>query len=130
MTNMSRVLFIGAIETHECVKNILLAWRPACQLFMVSGIETLFDFTALEQIRVAILHDSLSVDEIQNCAAYVRHHWSDARILLIHMRTDVLDDPLYDERIQPEASADELLDALEWMEADMHANSAKKLLDG
>lgn len=117
MTCTLHVLFVGSIETHEPVWKALFTWRPTCRLLTASGIANLSDFSASENVSVAILHDTLSVDEMQNCSTYIRHHWSYARILLIHSRADVLDDPLYDERILPGASAGTLLGMLERLEA-------------
>jgi len=113
MIGSLQVLFVGTPETHWHMRNSLLAWQPGSKPLMTSGVIELSDLLLSERVCVAVLHDTLSEIELKSCAAYIRHHWSCACILLIHERADMLDDPMYDERIQPNPSPTTLCAAIE-----------------
>jgi hypothetical protein len=44
---------------------------------------------------------SVGLSEVSHVAAYVRQRWPDAKILLLGESCESLDDPLYDDRVNP-----------------------------
>lgn len=106
------VLSIGTLESNNLIRDVLLA-RNRCQLFVASEVWDLSVFLASAKVDVAILHGTLSAAEMRSCSVYIRHHWPSAGILLIHADADILDDPMYDERIEPNSSPEKLLNVIE-----------------
>jgi hypothetical protein len=110
------VLSIGSPESNGFVNESLLS-RTNCRLFAATCVWELSAFLTSGTIDVAILHNSLSAGELRSCAIYTRRHWPNARILLIHEGVEILDDPMYDERMLPDSSAETLLAMIEWLAA-------------
>lgn len=108
------VLSIGSRESNGFVREALLS-NTNCRLLAATCVWDLSGFLTTGRIDVAILHNSLSAAELRSCAVYIRHHWPSARILLIHVRVEILDDPMYDERMLPGSSAPKLLATIEWL---------------
>lgn len=110
MITTLHLLSIGARESNELFRESLLS-RADCRLLTAKGVWDLSAFLTAGKIDVAILHNTLSPGELRSCAVYIRRHWPCTRILLIRARVEILDDPMYDERIMPGSSA-ELLFAI------------------
>jgi hypothetical protein len=116
MVNTLYVLSIGSSESNEAVRDALLS-RARCQLFSATSVWDISALLVSDKIDVAILHSSLSTAELRSCAAYIRHHLPAASILLMHAKSDILDDPMYDERIETDPTPEVLLAVIEKMSA-------------
>ena len=116
MINALHVLSIGTPESNGIVRDALLS-RAKSQLFSATSVWDLSAFLTLGRVDVAILHNVLSAAELRSCAVYIRHNLPSACILLIQAESEVLDDPMYDERIEPGSSKESLLTAIERLAA-------------
>lgn len=116
MINTLCVLSIGSTEASNRVRDVLLT-RTKCRLFAAAEVWDLDAILASGRMDVAILHDTLSAAEMRSCSVYIHHHWPNARILLIHAHAEILDDPMYDERMRPDSSPEELLAMIEQLAA-------------
>lgn len=115
MITTLHVLSIGSVESNDLVRDVLLS-RTKCQLFAAASVWDLSGVLT-SGVDVAILHGTLPPGELRSSAHYVRHHWPAARILLIHTQVEILDDPMYDERMSPDLSAETLLSVIERLAA-------------
>jgi hypothetical protein len=120
------VLSVGSINSNNFVRDVLLS-RTKCRLVAATSVWDLSAILASGKVDVAILHDTLSPGELRSCAVYIRHHWPAAQILLIHARVEILDDPMYDERMPPDLSAETLLSMIERLAASSR-RSARSVL--
>lgn len=116
MIDALHVLSIGTTKSSNIVRDVLLS-RTRCWLFVARKVWDLSAILASVNIDVAILHGRLSAAELRSCSVYIRHHWPDAKILLIHAHTKILDDPMYDEQMRPDSSAGALLTMIEQLAA-------------
>jgi hypothetical protein len=116
MMTTLHLLSIGSPESNDLVRDVLLS-RTRCQLLAAASVWDLSAILPSVKIDVAILHSTLSPGELRSCAAYIRHHWPHAKILLIHGTVEILDDPMYDERIPPGSSSEALLAMIERLAA-------------
>jgi len=116
MLTTLHVLSIGPPESNYAVRDALLK-RSKCQLIAAAGVWDLSALLASGKVDVAILHGTLPPGELRSCAAYIRHHWPTARILLVHAHADFLDDPMYDERIPPDSPVEVFLAMVERLAA-------------
>lgn len=112
MITTLHVLSIGSVDSNGLVRDILLS-RTGCQLLVATCVWDLSGLLTSGKIDVAILHSTLSPGELRSCAVYIRHHWPETKILLVHEQAEILDDPMYDERIPPESSAKGLFTMIE-----------------
>jgi len=110
------VLSVGSLNSNNFVRDVLFS-RTKCRLVAATCVWDLSVIPASGKVDVAILHNSLSPEELRSCAVYIRHHWPAARILLIHAQVETLDDPMYDERMSPDLSAETLLSMIERLAA-------------
>jgi hypothetical protein len=62
-----------------------------------------------ESFDIAILHDTLTQCEVRKASEYTRRRWPRAKILVISVEAEILDDPLYDEWMAPGLSPEFLL---------------------
>jgi hypothetical protein len=122
------VLSVGPLNSNNFVRDVLLS-RTKCRLFAVASVWDLSAILAPGEVDVAILHDTLSPGELRSCAVYIRHHWPAAKILLIHAQVDILDDPMYDERMSPDLSAETLLSMIERLAASSRRSGRSVLSD-
>ncbi len=116
MLTILHVLSVGSAGSNDSVRDALLS-RAKCQLIAAADVWDLSALLASNKIDVAVLHDTLSPAELRSCAAYIRHHWPVAQILLIHAQAEILDDPMYDERMLPGSPADSFLIMIERLAA-------------
>jgi hypothetical protein len=66
-----------------------------------------------ESFDIAILHHTLSQREVRDASEYIRRRWSLAKILVICVYAEVLEDPLYDEWVTPGLTSRILLAMIE-----------------
>jgi hypothetical protein len=59
-------------------------------------------------IELAVLHCTLSPFELERASVTIRRRWPHARILVIRLGEDFLNDALYDQRIVPPVAPSEL----------------------
>jgi len=116
MLTTLHILSVGTPESNDFVRDALLS-RTKCQLMAAASVWDLSALLVSDKVDVAILHGTLSPAELRSCAAYVRHHWPAAQILLVHAHADFLDDPMYDERIPPGSPMDVFLTTIERLAA-------------
>lgn len=116
MITTLHVLSIGSPESTGLVRDALLL-RTKCCLAAATCVWDLDALLASGKVDVVILHNTLSRGELRSCAVYSRHHWPGATILFIHGDEEILDDPMYDERIPPGSSAETLLATIERLAA-------------
>lgn len=83
------------------------------ELSMIPEYRQLWIIPRQEAIHLAILHDTLHSFELDETARLIRHHWPEARILLISTEEGILDDAMYDDRIEPAASPQDLLSVID-----------------
>lgn len=105
MTTPLVVLSLGTQESNNSIHDELFP-RKECQFFAATSVWDLSAILTSAKVDVAVLHSTLSPGELRSCAAYIRHHWPGAKILLIHTQAELLDDPMYDERIRPDSSTE------------------------
>jgi hypothetical protein len=123
------VLTVGSLNSNNFVRDVLLS-RTKCRLVAATSVWDLSAILASGKVDVAILHDTLSPGELRSCAVYIRHHWPAARILLIHAQVEILDDPMYDERMPPDLSAETLLSIIERLAASSRRSGRSVLREG
>lgn len=116
MIEALHVLSIGSTESNNLIRDVLLT-RTKCRLFAASEVWDLSAVLLSGKLDIAILHGSLTAAEMRSCSVYIRHQWPDAKILLIRADVEALDDPMYDERIRPDASPEALLAMIERLAA-------------
>jgi hypothetical protein len=115
MTDMLRVLAVGSKASRDLVRDALL-FRCRSHLLVASSYWELCSpwVGEAEQVSVAVIDLCTSDRELRRrTAEHIRRRWPDAQILLVGPEAEVLEDPLYDERIPPGLEAAELLAAME-----------------
>ena len=112
MIDTLRVLSIGSPKVNEAIRNALLS-RTKYRLFSAPNVWDLSAFLTAGKMDVAILHNAFPPADLRSCAVHIRHHFPAAGILLIDARSEILDDPLYGERIDPSSSPEVLIAAIE-----------------
>jgi hypothetical protein len=102
------VISVGSSDECNTVRDALLQ-RHHSRLSVVSTPLDLGAIPKLESFDIAILHHTLSRRGARNASEYIRHRWPRAKILVISNEEEILDDPLYDERVLPGLSPESLL---------------------
>ena len=108
------VLVIGSMELTNVVRDALVL----CGRSRLAVAANYWDLCSLSlreaaPFQVAILDVSFSDRELRRRAEYIRRRWAGAAILLVRDDRDLLDDPLYDERIPAEINPEELAAVIE-----------------
>jgi hypothetical protein len=103
MTATLHVLSLGSLESCNSVRDALLP-RHNCQLSSVTHFWDLYAIPKEESIDIAILHQTLSLQEARNAGEYIHHQWPHAEILLIHPEAGIESDHLYDGWALPDLS--------------------------
>ena len=108
------VLVIGSMELTNVVRDALVL----CGRSRLAVAANYWDLCSLSlreaaQFQVAILDVSFSDRELRRRAEYIRRRWADAAVLLVCDDCDLLDDPLYDERIPAGINPEELAAVIE-----------------
>ena len=129
MADMLRVLAVGSKESRDLVRDALLFHRRS-QLLVASNYWELCSLWGgeAEQVSVAVIDLCTSDRELRRrTAEHIRRRWPAAQILLVGPEAEVLEDPLYDERIPPGSQAAELLAAMERLvESQQRSMGARK----
>jgi hypothetical protein len=112
MKTLVHVLSIGSAETLNTPYETCLRERGHA-LAVVNGYKDLFRAVKIESCEVAVLHQSLSPDELHEVAHFIRRRWPAARILIVRPEEWWLDDVLYDDRVVPGVNPELLLSAVE-----------------
>jgi|GEM_PF-1455651 len=116
MITTLNILSIGSLEANDLIRDILLS-RTKCRLFGATSVWDLSAALTHGDIDVAILHDTLPAAELRSSAHYIRHHWSSSGILLMSAHTELLEDALYEERLEPGTPEKALLVVIEKLAA-------------
>lgn len=101
MTQQVHVLSVGSREESDQVSDILLTHKNVGITAALNGMDIAMAHHLEHAVDLVILHPSLSSRQLKRVAEYMRRHWPLARILLVHANAEILDDPLYDERVSP-----------------------------
>lgn len=112
MKTLFHVLSIGPSAISLAAYERYLQERGLA-LEVVSGCRDLYQTEMNDGCEVAVLHHSLSLDELNDAAQFIRRRWPAARILLIRPEEWWIDDALYDERLVPDSNPELLLSAVE-----------------
>jgi hypothetical protein len=116
MKDILYALSIGSGDSCDGVRDVLLK-RGHCHLTVAAGYDELIALRRQEGCGLAILHEPLPRRELLASCGYIRRTWPGARILLISNNAEALDDPMYDDRLAPGHSTDELLKTIESLTA-------------
>jgi hypothetical protein len=111
------VLTVGFLRSNSITRDVLLS-RVKCRFVSATCIFDLFVLATNRRIDVVILLDTLSEKDLKISAEYIRRNWPVAKILMIRTQAECLEDPLYDERLLPDLSADDLLSMLDKLVTD------------
>lgn len=103
-----RILGIGSANSLNAVRDGLLR-RDGYRLRIATSNAKLKAISIQEKYDVAILNQTLSHSELRNASECIRRKWPNAKILVICSEPESLDDPLQDERVLPDLSANMLL---------------------
>jgi hypothetical protein len=108
------VLVIGSMELTNVVRDALVLCGRS-RLAVAANYWELCSLSLCEaaQFQIAILDVSFSDRELRRRAEYIRRRWANAAILLVRDDRDLLDDPLYDERIPAGINPEELAAVIE-----------------
>ncbi len=112
MKNVLHVLSVEPANSCSTTRDALLK-RGCSRLSVVMSYDDLFAISKLERFEIAILHQLPSLRDFRASGQYIRRTWPNAKILVICTNAEVLDDPLYDDRLAPGHSPDVLLAAIQ-----------------
>jgi hypothetical protein len=101
------VLSIG-LEVPNHVSHDALRGEPNLRCYGVSDCRDLSMIPEQTVIELAVLHCTLSPFELERASVTIRRRWPHARILVIRLGEDFLNDALYDQRIVPPVAPSEL----------------------
>src|ERR1700692_2637566 len=104
-----KVLLVGLSELAHLVCDALLLRRHS----RLSVVSNYWDLCSLslqrEDFQVAVLNDANPARELRRRAEYIRRRWPNAAILLVGGSSEVLEQPLYDERVPTRIEPADLL---------------------
>ena len=106
------LLSVGSLERSYLLHDSVLL-ETGCRLSVITDYQDLWTISEEEVVHLAILQDSLSSFELEEASRFVRRHWPQAKILVIHSGEDFLEDALYDDRVEPAVPAEDLLKRIE-----------------
>jgi hypothetical protein len=106
------VLSIGSAAISKLAYESFLQ-KQGHALKVVSEYRDLFHSEMSGGCEVAVLHQSLSHDELVEVAHFIRRRWPVAKILIVRPEEWWIDDALYDDRVVPGANPELLLSAVE-----------------
>ena len=133
MPGRLNVLVVGSMELTNIVRDALVL----CGRSRLAVATNYWDLCSpwlrdAAQFQVAILDASFSDRELRRRAEYIRRRWADIAILLVSDECNLLDDPLYDQRIPAEINPEELaavIDRLVGTDATSEQNQAPRRRD-
>jgi hypothetical protein len=91
--------------------------RARCRLYVASSTWDLSVVLGSEEIDVAILHNTLTPQQLCVFGAYIRRRWPCAKLLLMKPKDERADYCMYDERLAPGVSHKTFLAAIERLSA-------------
>ena len=77
-----------------------------------------------DPIDLVILHNVFTLSELEDSSRFVRRRWPHARILLVHGKNELLDDALYDERVDPNVTSENLSSTIQRLTGRLHEREA------
>lgn len=104
-----RVLFVGLKHMEDAALDALFEGLHS-RIYATTDTRELWVFPSREPIRLAILHQTLSLFELEEASRSIRQRWPGARILVIREGEEFLDDGLYDDRVVPPITPGALLE--------------------
>ena len=108
-----KVLAVGLNELAILLRDALML-RAHSKLAVVSNYWDLCSMSLQkEEFQVAVLNEPNSARELRKRAKYIRRTWPDAVILLIGGSSEVLEHPLYDERVPSRIQPADLLTVID-----------------
>jgi hypothetical protein len=116
MKDILYALSIGSGISCDTIRDALLK-RGHCHFSVATSYDELFAIPRQGKCDLAILHEMLPLPEFVASSEYIRRAWPGAKILVISENAEALDDPLYDDRVSPGHSTDELLTTIERLTA-------------
>lgn len=110
------VLFVGSADSLNVIRDALLP-RGHSHLTFATDYCDLLTIPMQQSFEIAILHHMISEVEFRSFSEYIRRRWPYAKILVTCASPEFLDDPLYDDWIQPGYSPEVLLATIERLTA-------------
>jgi len=107
METAIHVLYVGPVDRCGKIYDALLD-GPRFRLTITTDYRELWEIPRHESPQVVILHNTLSTFELEFVSLFIRQRWPRAKFLVVCSEKSFLDDPLYDECVQP-AVAPEIL---------------------
>lgn len=105
------VLFLGPEDPEDDMYNLLLH-RLQFRVLLTSDCQELWLLPSGEVFHLAILHSTLSDLDLEVGSRIIRQKWADAKILVIRNDADLLDEDLYDARLDSTAEAATFLETV------------------
>jgi hypothetical protein len=112
LAGMIHVMAVGRVEETCGLHDALLAEKKIW-LSVTTDHRELWARSKLELVHVFVLCEALSGSELEEVSRFIRRQWARAKILVLRDGEEFLDDPLYDERIAPDASTPVLIETIE-----------------
>lgn len=106
------ILFVGPMDCGTLVHDALLE-LPDLHISIAADYRELWAISQQELPHLAILNSTLSIFDLDDASRFIRQRWPHAQILVLRTGEGFLDDALYDERIEPDASPNILLAVIE-----------------
>jgi hypothetical protein len=119
------VLVIGSMELTNVVRDALVLCGRS-RLAVAANYWELCSLCEAAQFQIAILDVSFSDRELRRRAEYILRRWADGAILLVRDDRDLLDDPLYDERLPAGINPEELAAVIERLAGTEEMSGQKK----
>jgi hypothetical protein len=113
------VLSVGSVDRGSVVRDTLLD-GASFHLTIATDYRELWGMPTQESIHVAILHNTLSLFELEAAGRLIRRQWPHARILVISSGESFLEDALYDDHVAPTAAPEVLLTIIERLTGGWH----------
>lgn len=111
-----QLLSVGAVSRGSQLHRVLFGSRRFLRAIRTRYRE-LWSEPGQQTLHVAILHNSLSLIELDDACRFIRHRWPRARILVVRGGEEFLDDELYDERVLPTVTPELLLATIQRLAA-------------
>ena len=117
------VLSVGPMDLGAMVHDALLE-VPNFHLSIASDYRGLRMIPKQDSIDLIILHNVFFLSEVEDSSRFVRRRWPHARILFVHWKTELLDDALYDERVDPNVTSENLSSTIQRLTGRWHERGA------
>ncbi len=108
----THVLSVGQVDDSFLVHDAMLG-VPNSRLSIATDCRELWVIPKQELIHLVILHNSLSLFELEESCRFIRQQWPQAKILVVRWGVGFLYDGLYDDRVGPTVTAEVLLTTIE-----------------